>query len=361
MVLVLDRRVKRNGVALLAVACLLTLAMAIGGMLLDLSRVLSVRTALEAQLESAALAAVLELDGTPEGLARARVQAGVQTRNQPPSGEGQSGLGASTVRCEFAAAGEGPWETNPARAENVRMVRVTGLTPVPLTLVRAMVRDNASNVWAKATAEQRAQTTFHEGLFPYSPIAPSSEGPHYGFTRGQQHTLRWAQRPSLETGNVCRADASEQMIGYALAERDQPVGWIEMTGRTHIRQAVLWGAQTYVRRVGDAIRGMGGMRALEVSALTERVAQDTDYSSRTYAEYAARGLGNGRRIVAAPLHSPHPSRRIVQIGAFFLLPAGDYALEGDAPFCAEYIGPYVQGSKRKGAADAGFHIAVLLR
>jgi hypothetical protein len=347
------RRAERGGAVLLAVTCLLTLVLAIGGVVLDTARLLSARNVLQAQLEGAALAAVLELDGTREGLARARTEAA--------AGGGKLGFAATAVRCEFAASEQGPWENEPLSADRMRFVRVTGEAPVHLTLVKALVRGDASNVWAAASAGQRPQTTFSVGLFPYSPIAPGGEAPHYGLRRGQHHTLRWAAEPALERGNVCPGDAVDWMVKYALSERDQPVGWIEMTGRTHVREAVLWGAQTYVRRLGDALRGMGGTRAVESSAIAERIGQDTDANSRTYAEYVRRGLGNGRRIVAAPMHSPPPGSRIVQIGAFFLMPARDYPESGDVPFCAEYLGPYVQGSKRKGAAEAGFHVAVLLR
>jgi hypothetical protein len=129
----------------------------------------------------------------------------------------------------------------------------------------------------------------------------------------------------------------------------------------HIRQAILWDTQNYPSAIGPPIPGGAGSRPAEAAALLERVRQDTDAGSRTYQRYAAAGLGNGRRIVAAPIHLPHPDGRIVQIGAFLLLPAHEYRAAGDRPFCAEYIGPYLQGGKRRGAAEAGFHIAVLLR
>ncbi len=73
-------------------------------------------------------------------------------------------------------------------------------------------------------------------------------------------------------------------------------------------------------------------------ALVERVRQDSDTTSTTFAEYLANGQGNGRRIVAAPINLGEPGGyRIVQIGAFFLLTQDEYlsAMGGNKPFCAE--------------------------
>ena len=240
-------------------------------------------------------------------------------------------------------------------------MRVTGLAAVPLTVVRAFVRTGVSQVWASATAEQQPRMEFQDGLFPYPPVATGDQAPHFGLQMGQMHTLRWAEKPSLETGNFCTGDANQAVIDAALAEPEQPAGYVETANRDHVRPAILWNAQSLSRKVGDTIRGTGGVRPLEVAALVERIGQDSDAVSRTYEQYSASGLGNGRRIVAASLRSIHPESRIVQVGAFFLLTGDRYLATGDRPFCAEYIGSYVQGSRRRGAAESGFHIAGLVR
>jgi hypothetical protein len=51
----------------------------------------------------------------------------------------------------------------------------------------------------------------------------------------------------------------------------------------------------------------------------------------------------------------------VQIGAFFLLRTQDYNQGGNKPFCAEYVGAWLQGGKHKAAADAGSYVARLVR
>ena len=103
------------------------------------------------------------------------------------------------------------------------------------------------------------------------------------------------------------------------------------------------------------------MRHFEISALAERVAQDRDYGAKTYEEYTSRGEGNGRRLVAVPIHSGYPKYQIMEVGAFFLLPTTEYHEESDDAICAEYVGPYMLGSPRRGAAETGFYAAALVR
>jgi hypothetical protein len=71
----------------------------------------------------------------------------------------------------------------------------------------------------------------------------------------------------------------------------------------------------------------------------------------------ALGKGNGRRVVAVPINSGPPNFIAIGIGAFFLLPTPTYlGVTGTSPICAEYIGPYVEGSMYGGAgvtANAG--------
>jgi hypothetical protein len=100
--------------------------------------------------------------------------------------------------------------------------------------------------------------------------------------------------------------------------------------------------------------------------LVERVRQDLDRTSETFAEYFNNGniLGNGRRVVACPINLGAPGGyTIVQIGAFFLQREDDYleAMGGNKPFCAEYIGSYVQGGRGgRGAGASGYYVVRLV-
>ena len=57
------------------------------------------------------------------------------------------------------------------------------------------------------------------------------------------------------------------------------------------------------------------------------------------------------------MNSGPPDFTAIGIAAFFLQPTPNYqSVKGNTPICAEYIGPYVEGSIRPGAgatANAG--------
>jgi hypothetical protein len=95
----------------------------------------------------------------------------------------------------------------------------------------------------------------------------------------------------------------------------------------------------------------GGAKQTQLDAVRERINQDGNWWSQTYADYVTSGLGNGRRVVAMPINAGYPSYTVRQIGAFFLRRASDYDQGGNKEWCAEYLGAWVQGAKTKGAMD----------
>jgi len=119
--------------------------------------------------------------------------------------------------------------------------------------------------------------------------------------------------------------------------------------------------QTDFRGIGSTVHMTGGSKQTELTSLIRRVHQDSDHDSMTYAEYVERGTGNGRRIVGAPINTGFPDYQVVQIGGFFLLPESEYSSGGNNPFCAEYIGAWVQDSAHKGADEYGAHVVRLLQ
>jgi hypothetical protein len=332
----------RRGSALLIVALLLTVGLAGGGLVLDFTRLVSQRNSLQSRLDALALAAALELDGTQGGLIRAR-------------GAHQSAGGHSKV--EFATDAAGPWQEQPMVAEAVRLVRIAGSAPATMTLMRAFVRQEASTIWAVSTAEQRARTSSKDTLFPYSVIGAGS-APHFGLRVGARHTLRWARQPSAGSG--CEGDLDPAVIEAAAAEATQS-GQAIQTSMTRLRDAILWDSQPGAWALGEPVNPLTEHSPAERPALIERVNQDTDAASRTYGQYAAAGLGNGRRIVPAAIRSAAPNSRMVQIGAFLLPPADEYGSSSDQPLCAEYVGSYVQGGKRRGAGETGYYTVESVR
>lgn len=232
---------------LIVLAGALMLLVAVTGLAVDCCRILITRGASQGRMDAAALSAVLELDGTRNGIDRARQEATVAAADF-----------GDNLKIEFSSEATGRWEENPRAPEQQRMVRVSTLVRVPLTLLRTVVRRDASEFGVAATATQQTQPSVPRDMFP---------GPE---------------------------------------------------------------------------------------SLAERFAEDPDFASRSYAEYASRGRGNGRRIV------PQPE------GAVFVLPAGG-SVSGDAfaksmPIhTTEPIGAYLQGSRWKGVGDSGYSVAVLVQ
>lgn len=346
---------QRGSVLILASMLLVVAGMSLSAVF-DLSRLYFAKRTAQLRADAAALAAVMPLDGTMEGLERAREAAAQAARQASPEGSPSSGL-----RVEFADAPDGVYRETPPTAANMRFARVTCTTYVSFTLLRTFVPQNRSHAWAKSVAMQGRRTQFEAGLFPYAVLAHSEARPHFGLKPGERYTLHWADAPSVAAGNVCSGDAADQVIASATANNMKGGGFIEMMSASNIRRTILTEYQSSLRRLGDPLVFHEGMRPFEVSALVERITQDRDYGAPTYAEYRRRGEGNGRRLVAVPVHAGYPKYQMVEVGAFFLLPATEYHEQGDYPVCAEYVGPYMLGSARRGAADAGYYAASLLR
>ncbi|MCC6291435.1 MAG: hypothetical protein IT164_02200 [Bryobacterales bacterium] len=346
----------RRGSVLVLASLLLVLAGMALSAVFDLSRLYFARSTAQLRADAAALSAVSMLDGTVEGLERAREAAAQAARLASPDGSPSSGL-----RVEFSATARGGFQEHPASAANQRFARVVCTTYVPFTLLRTFVPQKRSHAWAGATAQQNRRTQFEAGLFPYAVLAHSEQGPDFGLRRGERYTLRWPDTPSPAAHNVCPGDESQEIIARATANQMKGAGFIEMVSASNIRRAILTDYQSTVRRIGDPLTFPAGIRHFEAAALAERIGQDRDYGAASYDDYVRRGEGNGRRLVAVPIHSGFPGYRILQVGGFFLLPATEYHEQGDDAFCAEYAGAYMLGSTRRGAGETGFYAASLVR
>jgi hypothetical protein len=207
---------------------------------------------------------------------------------------------------------------------------------------------------ASSVAAQALITQYPAGLLPFSPIGPSSVPNNFGFTPGVQYTIRYPSGGGLNKGNVCAGDQN-QTYWNSLPSQDR--GFWGQTSAAALRGEVVDNTQSQPITIGDPVPMVGGNKNTEGAALDARVNEDSDPNSATYAAYMALGQGNGRRVVAVPINDGPPNFDAIGIGAFFLLPTPTYlGVTGTTPICAEYIGPYVQGSTYGGAgvtANAG--------
>jgi Flp pilus assembly protein TadG len=332
------------------------------GMSIDLGRMYIVRTEAQSFVDSSALRAALELDGTTAGLTRAAAV--------PASSTNKWDFGSRTytgVTTRFATSAAGPWPEAVAAPLLSNHVRIAVNLSVPLYVLPLVTRSTRATVAASAVAGQVAKTSFSEGLFPFSPFAHDTGRPDFGLTKGQLYTLRWAHTPRLGTGstNVCPGDRDPRIVDMSDALSSSERGYIESPSASELRATIEADYQTVTRTIGDVVDFTGGTMATLLSSLHRRIEQDTDSTSVDYAAYLAGGRGNGRRIVACALNdggSPvGTNNRIVGVGAFFLQHTGGYGSGANDTWCAEYIGSWLQGSDKPGVGVGGALVVRLVQ
>jgi hypothetical protein len=350
-----------RGFALLATGVSLLAIVGIAGITVDLGRMYIAKNELMAYTDAASIAAAVQLDGTAAGITRAQ-NAGAAM-----------GTGANAMGWDFAtkqitgatyqfAKGiaatpnvpdPATWDPNPASAGDYRFVKVTAAANVPLTFMQAFrVLQGGSNAGTAATnassiAAQALITTFPAGLLPFSPIAPSSVPDNFGMAPGTQYTIRYPSGGGLKNSDVCAGDQN-QTYWNALPSQDR--GFWGTNSASEIRGEIVNDTQVTTITIGDPVPMVGGAKNTEGTALDTRVLEDSDPNSATYAAYIALGQGNGRRIIGVPVNGGPPDFTAIGIGMFFLEPTPVYqSITGNTPICAEYVGPYVQGSTHAGA------------
>ncbi|MBI5086192.1 MAG: Tad domain-containing protein [Acidobacteria bacterium] len=361
-----DRKVRRaqeKGMLLLTVAVSMLLLVGFLGLSIDVGRAVVTKSETQTFADSAALAATMELDGTMAGLDRARAQAQANVNRWMLETQTFSSIGVS-----FGTSPNGPWETNPLTGLGYAYSRVSVSAPLPLLFMPYVMGSSGGvvqgptamlivgapsmNVRAESAGGQVPVTVFREGLFPFSPYAHNSTGPHYGLTPGQRYTLRWAANPRVGQ-NTCPGDDSAEMIALNDRGGGSERGYIESTSANLIRQTIVDDLQTVELGIGGQVTMTGGAKQSMLDAIITRVRQDADTSSQNYSTYALARRGTGRRLVAAPINTGYPNYTVVQIGAFFLLAESEYNKGGNNPICAEYAGAWLKGAKQKGASEAG--------
>ncbi|HKX00587.1 MAG TPA: pilus assembly protein TadG-related protein [Bryobacteraceae bacterium] len=352
---------REKGFALIATALGLVAIIGIAGISVDLGRMYVAKSELMAYTDAASVAAALQLDGTAAGITRAQnAAAGMATGSNAMGYDFATKqiTGATTQFAKGLAAtpnvpDPATWDANPATPGDYRFVQVTASATVPLTFMKAFqilqsgTNLSTSTVNASSVAAQALVTTFPAGLLPFSPIAPSNVPDNFGLTPGVQYTLRYPSGGGLKKGDVC---AGDQDATYWQSLPSQDRGFWGSTSAAVLRGEVIDDNQVATINIGDPVPMVGGNKNTEGTALDARVNEDSDPTSATYADYMALGQGNGRRIIGVPINGGPPNFDAVGIGEFFLLPTPTYlSVTGTKPICAEYVGPYVQGSTHAGA------------
>lgn len=359
---------RERGIALIATAASLIAIVGIAGVSVDLGRMYIAKSELMAYTDAASVAAALQLDGTAAGITRAQNAAADMASGAHAMGWDFATKPVSGATLQFAMGlaatpnvpDPATWAANPPNASDYRFVKVIASANVPLTFMLAFQlfqsgsSTGLSTVAASSVAAQALVTNFPQGLLPFSPIAPSNVPDNFGMAPGVQYTIRYPSGGGLNKDNVCPGD-QDQTYWNSLPSQDR--GFWGSTSAAALRGEIIDTTQTSPINIGDPVPMVGGNKNTEGTALDARVQEDSDPNSATYADYMALGQGNGRRLIGVPVNSGPPDFVAIGIAEFFLQPTPNYqSVIGTTPICAEYVGPYVQGSSHPGAgatANAG--------
>jgi len=143
----------------LIVTCVaLAVLLALAGLVIDVGRMYIVKSELQAFADAASLNAAFELDGTKDGLSRAREAAAALAEGDHAMKWDMGTKAISSFKLSFTAGDGKPapksWQETPDDAAACRFVKVTVEAAVPLTLLRVVegIQQDASKVTASGTA-----------------------------------------------------------------------------------------------------------------------------------------------------------------------------------------------------------------
>jgi hypothetical protein len=236
-----------------------------------------------------------------------------------------------------------------------------------------IVSGPTATIAASAVAGTNSVTTIPGGVFPFSPFTrtwtgnnfhgdpaqpdPPSDpvaGDPFGYQVGNQYTLRWGA-PGNNT--TCGTDATRNN----LSDNGSIRGYCCVSNSAaSLRQAIVSGDTDSVT-IGQSVSMDNGAKNTEMSAIGDRVSQDTDTTSTTYAQYAASRTGNGARVVVVVVNGGPPNYLAIGFAAFFLLDANSYSgLHGNDSACGQYLGAWTEGQTFPGTGGSGaYHLRLI--
>jgi hypothetical protein len=381
-------RSSKSGFTLIAAAVCSFVVIGSTGLAVDLGRMYIAKNELQGFVDAAAISAVQQLDGTTNGITRAR-SAALAVRNRWNLGT-QLVTNATVEFSLLPGAGVGfTWVASPNPATLYTVARVRASAPVSLFFISALAGRNESNVGATAIGAQTPVTTFRQGLFPFSPFGhlfeigtgvpcmgaptPGCRDQETGLVVGNTYTLRWPSNPNPGSGgsgssNMCSGDkttpqVANQMITIANSAGSSERGFIENTAASVSRETVVNDFQSVTRSVGDLVTMTGGAMQTIYDALQERISQDTNQTAMTAEAYFA-VAHNNRRVVACLINDGSVVNgnqfRAIEIGSFLLLPGSTYGSGGNQSWCAVYLGAFCQGCEGRAAGSSGAYVVRLL-
>jgi len=132
----------KKGFVLIVTCIVLAILMALAALGIDVGRMYVIKSELQSFADAAALNAAIQLDGTDEGLARARTAA-VELASGPNAMKWDMGTQPIADVTVSFAKGDSLWQEKPADATDRHLVRVVASAPAPLMFLKAFQALNA--------------------------------------------------------------------------------------------------------------------------------------------------------------------------------------------------------------------------
>ena len=360
-------RQRREGFVLMLFAAGAVVMIGMFGLAVDLGRMFIVKNELQTFADASALAAIRQLDGTKTGVqgAHAAATAGPHGATTP-NGWNFDTTVITQVNAKYASSFTGTYDSyavasSPA-TNSYRFISVTASAAVPIYFLGVISGIPAQqNLAASATAGQIPQRAVARGgLVPFSPDAHNAaDTKNFGLIPNTKYTLKWGNGNSTS----CAGDA-----GFNPGNVPSEHGFVDLgqgNGSSSLRDVIVYGGYPNATSspasisAGVQLGGVPGNRGASMfSATAERSAQDPDQTSTTWEQYKAAGIGNGRRIVSAPINDPAQAGgnganqyvTIIGFANFLLHPASNIS-GNSGSLCATYIGPGDLSGASSGAAD----------
>ena len=365
---------RRKGYVMVTLAAAGFALMGAVGLAIDMGRLFATKTETQAYTDAAALAAALELDGGTTGITNAKTA--VTKTNNTWNFNTKT---MSTPTVEFATSASGPWSSNPSSPAGYTYARVVANVNAPLGFMPMVMpsagRKYVQSVASKSIAGQVPITTFPRGLAPYTAVSTNTTGPRFGLTVGQQYSLQWPQYNGTRAGcnqgnpencfnaNPCAGDSKESAWAVAQNWGSNYNGYWGFSSNQDIKLSILDGLQTQPVYVGMNIAPIltNGNKAAQANILDQRVGQDEYNGNNDVSAYLTDPTHNGRRLLVVPIVNPEApgTSPVLGFGEFMLISNGassNYYMHesnGNSPFCAIYVGPYVLNSDNPGGATSG--------
>ncbi len=376
---------KESGFTLITAGLMSVGLIGVTGIGVDLGRMYIAKNEAQAFADAAALTAAQYLDGTAAGLANARTFAG-----QVADKWNLNTKSVTDYTVDFSlysSTNNFAWVTNPNPAANYSVARVVARVQLPLTFIRVVWPNSKAPISATAVGAQAPKTSWKQGVFPFSPFAHlfdlatnpcdnsgsvGSRDCTSGLVVGEQYTLRWPSNPNAGSGksggntNMCPGDqvSGQTIVDMANAAGGSERGFIEDTSASLIAQTIIDDYQSVTRTVGELVTMTGGAKQSQGDSLDTRIQQDINTTASNSTQYFS-NPHNNRRVVACLINDGNlvngNQYRAIEMGAFLLLPMAQYGTGGNQSWCAEYLGPYVQGAKGRGAGGTGGYVVRLVQ